>query len=253
MAKKDVIISALACGGKMSCSKEAQKFRKPPEVININSSNGVSTHGGTVQGFRKAAAEYKKNGNGSIIDGVLSTKKNLEANRICLVSYLDGWSFINEIVKSDLDYELIDTIILLEGLNTRSNVALRAWNRYVTHTDGSLIMACTEAKHKTAPSKTMSKKVYLLSDSRKPDATAETWIPSYIQDAKLDKSISIYSKAETPKTKIFHEDTLKGAYTNYGTTLLEYSGNKTQDQTYIQQYVQPRIWRWLKESWERGL
>ena len=127
MSKRDVIISVLACGGKMSCKKEADKFKDPPLVININSSTGVSTNGGTVQGFRKAASQLKTNG--SIIDGVLSAHK-VEPKRICIVSYLEGWSFTNEVLKSD-DWERIDHIILLEGLNTRSPKALKAWERYV--------------------------------------------------------------------------------------------------------------------------
>jgi hypothetical protein len=236
---KDVIISALACGGKMSCYKQAAEFNEPPVVININSSAGVSTGGSTVQGFRKAAGTYKKNGQGSILNGVLGTQKNLEPRRVAIVSYLDGWSFIHEILKTP-DWERIDTVIVLEGLNTRST---QIWERYANR--GRLWLAYTKAPHKTASCQSAARNIvpFFINECR-------TELPEYLLHAKLDKSISIYSKTENPKTKIFHEDPLLcGEWASRSIVALPYNGKTVQDQTYIQQYVQPRLWRWLAELW----
>ena len=242
MVNRDVIVSALACGGKMSCHKQAAEFENPPVVININSSTGVSTGGGTVQGFRQAAAQYKDHGNGSILQGVFNTQKNLQPNRVALVSYLDGWSFVNEVVKSD-DFERIDTIIVLEGLNTRSAPLLQQWEDFADK--HRLVMVYSQVPHKTASSKSACSKIVgsFINESR-------LELPEYIKSPAWDKSISIYSKTETPKTKIYHADTLVNSWYSKSVMALEYSGKQSQDQTYIQQYVQPRIWQWLREQWK---
>ncbi len=242
MVKRDVIISALACGGKMSCRRQAAEFENPPVVININSSTGVSTGGGTVDGFRKAAAEYKKQGEGSILQGVFNTQKNLQPNRVALVSYLDGWSFINEVVKSD-DFTRIDTIIVLEGLNTRSSSLLRQWEDFADKK--KLVLVYSQMPHKTASSKSACSKVVTSFINEK-----ELELPEYIKAPLWEKSISIYSKTEIPKTKIYHSDTLVNSWYSKSIMALEYCGKQLQDQTYIQQYVQPRIWQWLKEQWK---
>jgi hypothetical protein len=247
MGKRDVIISALACGGKMSCRKQAAEFKEPPAIISINSGTGVSTGGGTVKGFRKAAGVYKKNGKGSILDGVLATQKTLEPRRIALVSYLDGWSFIHEILKSK-DSDRIDTIIVLEGINTRST---EPWKRYAEN--GRLWLATTESKHKTSSSVTAARDIsseFAPAGKNAGYNEARDSIPKYITEVILDKSVSIYSKEETPKTKMFHEDPLYGKTFLGKLVVLQYRGKQVQDRTYIQQYVQPRLWRWLRELWK---
>jgi hypothetical protein len=242
MVKRDVIISALACGGKMSCRKQAAEFEDPPIVININSSTGISTGGGTIDGFKKAAAEYKKHGNGSILQGVLNTQKNLQPNRVALVSYLDGWSFINEVIKSD-DFTHIDTIIVLEGLNTRSSSLLQQWEDFADKK--KLVLVYSQITHKTVSSKSACSKIVTPFINEK-----ELELPEYIKAPMWDKSISIYSKTEMFKTKIYHTDTLVNSWYSKSIMALEYSGKQSHDQTYIQQYVQPRIWQWLREQWK---
>jgi hypothetical protein len=241
MGARDVIITALACGGKMSCRKQAAEFAEPPAIISINSSTGVSTGGGTVQGFRKAASEYRKSGDGSVLKGVLKTQKNLRPRRIALVSYLAGWSFIHELLKYDFPVA-INTIIVLDGINTRS---IDPWEGYAAH--GKLWLAFSQSTHKTASSRSAANKLNSLLPGHPKD------LPKYLAEAQLEKSVSIYSKNETPKTKIYHTDPLvKSTYTTQdGSELmsLEYKGAQSQDQTYVQQYVQPRLWRLLREHW----
>lgn len=237
--KRDVIVSALACGGKMSCRKQAAEFDEPPQVININSSIGVPTEGGTVQGFRKTASALR------IDNSILKTlfwNQKVEPRRVALVSYLDGWSFINEVIKTD-DFQHIDTIIVLEGLNTRSAPLLQQWEDWVAQ--NQLVLAYTQAPHKTAASKSAcSKLVSCFVNERALE------LPEYLGNVQFEKSVSIYSKTENPKTKIFHEDTLVNSWYSDGILALEYKGKQSQDQTYIQQYVQPRIWHWLAERWK---
>lgn len=239
---RDVIISAFACGGKMSCHKQAEEFADPPLVININSSLGVSTEGGTIQGFKNAATQFRKLGNGSVLKGILRTQKNLTSRRICLVSYKEGWGFIHELLKYDFPVG-ISNIIVLDGLNTRS---LDPWEGYAIH--GNLWLAYSQRKHKTASSKSAANKLISLVEGKSIE------LPKYILEPNFEKSISIYSKDEIPKTKIYHKDPLvKSTYTVQDRSqlmTLEYEGNQAQDQTYIQQYVQPRLWRWLAEEWK---
>lgn len=237
--KRDVIVSILACGGKMSCHKQAQEFESLPHVLNINSSTGPT--GGTAGGFRSVAKELKSKGS---ILGPLFRNQNIKPNRVCLISYLCGWSFIHEVLKTD-DYKYIDTIIVLEGLNTRS---VNPWIQYANV--GRLWMAQTEATHKTASSRVTAKNIAC-------DFPNEVIVDfPGITDIVLDKSISIYSKTETPKTKIFQEDPFikeqslvtRDSYGNVA--CLQYRGKQAQDQTYIQQYVQPRLWKELRELWK---
>ncbi len=222
----------------MSCRKQAGEFSEPPAVININSSTGISTGGGTVRGFRKAASEYRKSGDCSILKGVLKTQKNLQPRRVALISYLDGWGFIHEILKSE-DWKQIDTVIVLEGLNTRST---NIWVRYANK--GRLWMAYSQTPHKTASCHASSRGIVQHFINEREES-----LPSYFSD-KLDKSVSIYSKNETPKTKIYHEDPLKISWVSRSVAALQYAGKQAQDRTYIQQYVQPRLWRWLSDIWK---
>lgn len=243
MSNTDVIISALACGGKMSCRKQADEFKETPAVISINSSIGVSTGGGTVQGFRQAASALKSTSNGkkSILEPLFDRQK-ITPRRVALVSYLEGWSFINEVVKSD-DFLRIDTIIVLEGLNTRSDSLLRQWEHW--EDKKKLVLAYTQSPHKTASSKSGCSKLVTAFINEK-----EIDVPKYIKSPILENSISIYSKSEIPKTKIYHKDTLVKTWNSKSIMALEYEGKQSQDRTYIQQYVQPRLWRWLVDRWE---
>lgn len=233
MIHRDVIISALACGGKMSCRKQAAEFQNPPSVININSAIGVPTDGGSVQGFKKAASALRKSG-GTVLKGLFNTQK-VDPKRVALISYLDGWSFIHEVLKDDND-GIIDTIIVLEGLNTTSVDRWIEFSKY-----GSLWMAQTQAPHKTASSQSSAKKITL--DYKVIE------IPDFVVKPVLDKSISIYSKSENPKTKIYHKDPLVEVRSSNNAVSFQYTGKQAQDQTYIQQYVQPRLWKWLAQMW----
>jgi hypothetical protein len=250
--KRDVIISALACGGKMSCRKQAAEFDDPPLVININSSIGVPTNNATVRGFRKTASAVRSHlsGCGSSVLRTLFSSQKVEPRRVALVSYLEGWSFIHEILKTD-DAARIDTIIVLDGINTKS---LGPWFRYL---DGycltgpsKLWLATSHSAHKTA--KSLGVGVRLTKE------TDETWqvpLPEYITNVDLGTGVSIYSKDENPKTKIFQQDTLREQVNivspkGGGFSFLGYEGKLKQDQTYVQQYVQPRLWKRLAEQWK---
>ena len=243
MVERDVIISALACGGKMSCRKQAAEFAEPPVVININSSTGVPTDGASVQGFKQVAKTLKTNQ--SVLDGLFATQaKNIQPRRVCLISYLEGWGFIHEVLKTD-DYKRIDTIICLEGPNARS---VDNWKRYYQKTKGRLWLAHTQGKQQR-----VSCENSVIEIRRFPpysnNCRRTIQIPAYIINPSFDKSVSIYSKGETPKTKIYHKDTLRHGEATQRLATFEYEGQSAQDQMYIQQYVQPRLWRWLREIW----
>jgi hypothetical protein len=212
---KDIIISALSCGGKMSCRKEAEKFSSKPSVITVSGGN---------DGFCKRAKEVKKNG--SIIDGVIP--KTVKPNRICLISYLNGADFIHEVIKNDESHRL-HTVILLEDEKYRSY-----------------------KKFKDLESKALAGEVnlWVVKASIGKVKAKHGTLPEYIKSPSFDKPISIYSKSETPKTKIYQKDTLVDYNHDGGYWCLLYEGRQTQDKIYIQQYVQPRIWRWLRETWE---
>jgi hypothetical protein len=258
MGKRDVIISALACGGKMSCRKQAAEFEEPPAVISINSSSGVPTGGGTVQGFRQAASALKTKMDASVpgtsVLQSLFDKQKVNPRRVALVSFLDGWSFIHEVLKTD-DAKRIDTIIVLDGLNTRS---IQPWFSYLDNRclkdNAKLWLACSHASHKTAKSLGVGKRLTMYKETIVPEE-CHVKLPEYITNPDLGDGVSIYSKDENPKTKIFHEDMLRERVNiqmpiGGGFSFLGYLGKSKQDQTYVQQYVQPRLWRRLRELWK---
>jgi hypothetical protein len=75
-------------------------------------------------------------------------------------------------------------------------------------------------------------------------------IPTYVWDVDLEKPISIYSKIERPKTKIYHDDPLH-TYEAVGNVVrVEYEGGKAQDHIYNAQYAQPRYWEWVRNLWK---
>jgi hypothetical protein len=229
MNDKDVIISILSCGGKISCKREALKFKNPPIVVNVT--------GGGLDGFKKTASHFYSNG--SIISNLLS---DIPYKRICMISYLDGWEFISEVLKTS-DIDKISAIIIIEGLNTKK---LDHWKNFACRSaNGGPIfwMAHSQKRHKTCPSKLSNK--LLLSET--PGELIN--IDKSISDVTLNKPVSIYSKIEVPRTKIYQKDSLVNFERKGNLMRLEYGGNKTQDQSYIVQYVQPRLWSLLDKEW----
>jgi hypothetical protein len=238
--ERDIIISAFACGGKMSCKKEAEKFAEPPLVLTVP--------GGSSSGFRKTGMKYKKNN--TILDNFLKAKaKNVTPRRICLVTFSAGWAWSTEILRTKLDPKRIDTIIVMDGIHTRN---LDGWYRFaelcLAENGPKLFMAHTQIKPPFVSTKTTNTKII---DSARPKAG--NWlitIPTYVWDVDLEKPISIYSKIERPKTKIYHDDPLH-TYEAVGNVVrVEYEGGKAQDHIYNAQYAQPRYWEWVRNLWK---
>lgn len=238
MIEKDVIISAFSCGGKMKCTKQAETFKEPPALINVP--------GGSLEGFKQTSKQYLKNG--SILDSLLASKMNkIRPRRICLISFSDGWSWISNILKLEKDINRIDTIIILNGIYSNSlnhwkNFAIKASNK---KTNLWLIHNKCKLEKGTAPKTTNNKLFNLIKRSKQ-----NIIIPDSILNASLEKiPTSIYSKEESPKHKLYQADTLEKTQVAGNLVNLGYSGDRKQDQIYLQQYVQPRLWYWLRDIW----
>jgi hypothetical protein len=243
MEERDIIISAFACGGKMSCQKEAEKFAEPPLVLTVP--------GGSSSGFRKTGMKYKS-GN-TILDNFLKDKaKNVKPRRICLVTFSAGWAWSTEVLRTKLDPSRIDTVIVMDGIHTRS---LDGWFRYAElcvkggKNGPKLFMAHTQIKPPFVSSKTTNTNI-INSAREVDDGSWLITVPTYVWDVDLEKPISVYSKIENPKTKIFQDDPLHTFEAVGNVVRVEYEGGKAQDHIYNAQYSQPRYWEWLRNLWK---
>lgn len=245
MERKDIIITAFSCGGKMKCKKEAETFKEPPIVLSVP--------GGSEEGFIQTARDFRAKN--SILDSFLKSKlkNNIQPRRICLVSFDIGWAWTTQILRSKRDIGRIDTIIVIDGIHTTS---LKAWIDFARKTakggdqSPKLWLAHTQGKLKRSVSaKTTNAKIFRQARPKSSGMTVAT-VPDYIFCvSKFQKPITVYSKDETPKRKIYHSDPLD-CYEQHGNLVrCEYEGNTKQDHIYAAQYVQPRFWRWLRDMW----
>jgi len=243
MAERDVIIAAFACGGKMNCKAESKKFKEIPIIINVP--------GGSSSGFKKTAQAFRAK-NSILNQFLLSRKelKNVKIRRVCLLSFSAGWAWSTEVLRAKKDLERIDTVIVMDGIHTPN---LKAWNAFagLASIGGlnapKLWMAHTQIKPPFISAKTTNSKIMgtLYSEN-----TTGMTIPEYIWKAELENTpISVYSKIESPKNKLYHKDPLLTFEHIGNAARFEYEGGRAQDHIFNAQYTQPRFWRWLREVW----
>lgn len=236
---KDIIITAFACGGKMKCQEEAAKFADPPLVINVP--------GGSQTGFRNTAQKYRKNN--TILDNFLKNyAKDVTPRRICLVSFSAGWSWSTEVLRAPADPARIDTVLVMDGIHTRS---LDCWFNYAElclKTDAKLFLAHTQIKppfiSSTATNTNIINHAREIGTNKDPIT-----IPEYIWDVTLESPISVYSNIENPKTKTYSKDPLDSFEAVGNVARFEYEGGKAQDHIYNAHYTQPRFWNWIRNLW----
>lgn len=240
MEERDVIVSAFNCGGKMSCKKEAEKFKEPPLTLNVP--------GGSSSGFRATASQYRAKN--SVLDNFFA-KNNVKPRRVCLISFSAGWAWTTEVLRAKLDVPRIDTIIVMDGIHTPS---LAGWYSYAElaakggKDAPKLWMAHTQIKPPFVSAKTTNTKIV---DHVSTCGTNDViTIPSYIALAKLDSPVRVYSNIEKPKYKMFHKDPLTEMQAIGNVVRFEYEGGRAQDHIYNAQYTQPRFWQWLRETWK---
>jgi hypothetical protein len=238
--ERDIVISAFACGGKMSCKKEAEKFKEPPYLVTVP--------GGSSSGFRKTGMKYKK-GN-TILDNFLKAKaKSIKPRRICMITFSAGWAWSTEVLRTKLDPSRIDAVIVMDGIHTRN---LDGWYRFAelaAKGGPKLFMAHTQIKPPFVSAKATNTKIIDSARSKATNGQHLITVPSYVWDVDLEKPISIYSKIERPKTKIYHDDPLHTFEAVGNVVRVEYEGGKAQDHIYNAQYSQPRYWHWLRDLW----
>ena len=238
--KRDVILTALSCGGKMKCSKEAQKFEQSPIVINVP--------GGSSEGFIQTAKAYKQSG--SILDKfLLSRLKKTQPRRICLVGFADGATWLTEVLKNSLDHCRIDTVIVLDGVLATGKAGwVDFGQRAANGGPGAPRLWIAHSQYKSPNARHSSKSTSAKLFKEAAGKSEESSLPSYIV-SNIQDSITVYSKIERPRRKIYHSDTLTRVDQRGSLVKLSYDGSKHQDQLYILQYVQPRLWQWLAEVW----
>lgn len=240
MESRDIIISANACGGKMKCKAEAEKFDSPPVVLTVP--------GGSADGFRKTAQAHRRKH--SVLDNFLSVMlgrkglaKKVKPRRVCLISLGDGWTWISQVLQAKRDADRIDTVLVMNGAS-----ASKAW----------LDFAVRAEPDPNAP------KLWLVHNQIKKVEPANKRIMSVIKARNIRAvapvslnvtsyelfPIRVYSKTETPKTKFYHHDPLMEVDRAGNAARYEYGGHTVHDELYIAHYVQPRFWHWLRELWK---
>ena len=226
----------------MNCKKEAEKFAEPPVVLMVP--------GGSSSGFRKTALNFKSNN--SILDSFFASKlTKVKPRRVCLVSFSAGWAWSTEVLRAKKDIDRVDSTIVMDGIHTSN---LNAWYSYAEKAavggldSPKLWLAHTQIKPKYVSTKTTNTKI--IDHARSTVSNSELLtIPAYVWDVTLESPISVYSKIERPKTKIYHTDPL-GSFESIGNVArFEYEGNRAQDHIYNAHYVQPRFWNWLRDLW----
>lgn len=212
----------------------------------------INVPGGSVDGFVKTAAKYKEKS--SILNNLFaqSLPKNIKPKRVALISFSHGWSWSTQVLRCKKDISRIDSVIVMDGINTPS---LKAWNDYAKlaseggNNSPKLWMAHTQVKPEKGPStKNTNAKII---KSCQVDSNTNIKVPNHIAKLKLDKPIKVYCNAVKPHHKIYMKDSLINTDIVGNVVRCEYEGSMPQDLTYNSQYVQPRFWEWLRQVWEK--
>jgi hypothetical protein len=238
---RDIILAALSCGGKMHCQKEAAEFKDPPIVIAVP--------GGSADGFARTAKQHRQHN--SVLEAFFASRRELSAvrpRRVCLVGFADGCGWISAVLKASHDRPRIDTVLALDGLLT---AGLQAWIDYASQAaNGGRPAPRLWLAHSQGQTQKTNKRVFDRAKKSTGSSGPVIDLPDYIVHASLESPpVRVYSKTETPTTKLFHADTLV-EYDSIGNLVrVAFSGDNIQDSIYIAQYVQPRFWRWLRHIW----
>jgi hypothetical protein len=225
----------------MKCTVEANKFSQPPVVLTVP--------GGSSEGFRRTAQGYRLNH--SVLDRFLSVHlgrkglfNKIRPRRICLVSFGDGWPWVAEILRSKKDVPRIDTVLMINGITTRS---LKAWTDFAAKAESRANAPRLWLVHNRLNGVTPAHKRIIKAAS----SGVQVVVPNYISNSGDDFfPIKVYSKNERPKTKLFHHDPLVEVDRAGNVARFEYAGNTEHDELYLVHHVQPRFWRWLRDLWK---
>ncbi len=257
--ERDIIVTALSCGGKMNCKKEAALFREPPIIVSVPGAASGTTLD-SVDGFIRTAKIYRAHN--SVLDGFFAARNELSAvrpRRVCLVGFSAAWSWITAVLKASGDRGRIDAVLMLDGPNTSG---LKAWTDYAElAAKGGRAAPKLWLAHPNKPSATtfissQNTSTRIIRTARHTDNAAfglehGLKIPDFIVNtADIAFPISVFSKAETPTKKIYHKDPIVACESVGNVVRLAFEGDTIQDSIYIAQYVQPRFWQWLRQLWE---
>jgi hypothetical protein len=124
------------------------KLKRTPDLVDIgkgeaghvrpSGSTGAYCNTGDVWGgfcFDAVAAKYREAGDGSMIRGMLKLKgkdpKAYEGGRIAIVTFSAGSTMARHLLDSDVDRNLVDTLISLDSMSfPKTNAGIQPWQGY---------------------------------------------------------------------------------------------------------------------------
>jgi hypothetical protein len=128
---RDIILSAFATPGSANLRgaglsswspsdvQPLGKFRDRPLLLDVPKTGapGQAPEAWGGKPFKRTAAKLKAAGQGSIIRGMLKRyAADVQPRRIALIAFSAGNSFLNQVLQSEIDAELLDTVISLDGM-----------------------------------------------------------------------------------------------------------------------------------------
>jgi hypothetical protein len=215
-------------------------FASPPSVIAIE--------GGSSTSFKDAGVKFANDP-----FAWLRAKKVNTGGRLAVATFSAGWGFIDAVMRNQQARELVDSVLLLDGLHCKVST-LAPWIQYAKRAaigGGSMPLLMMLHSNITPPytsAKETNASVFLGGVESCP-APAEAIEHEVLTRAKLEEPVTIKSAYGT---RTWTTDPLamwEGAGNLYR---YEYKGNDAPTHIYIAKLVQPRAWAVLAQRWNEG-
>lgn len=238
---KDAILCAFSCSKTSPCTDWAKAYyTSVPTVVAVP---GDSSTAFKHEGARFAHDPWKW----------LKQHKVDDATRIAVVTFSAGWGFIDALMRLQYTRELVDSVLLLDGLHCKPDT-LFPWVEYAKRcaiggeTMPMLLMAhsaiippytSTTTTNKTVFSEGVRNCPYPAESVEFTDVTkARLALPVHITSAYGSRTWGEYPLAEWESA---------GNLYRYS-----YKGNDAPTHIFIAKHVQPLLWKQLAARWNSG-
>lgn len=238
---KNAILCAFNCSKTSPCTDWANRyFDEPPDVIAIE--------GGSSTSFKQTGQKFCADPH-----AYLRKKGADQTGLIAVATFSAGWGFVDTLMRNQYTRELVDSVILLDGLHCAVGT-LDPWIQYAKRAAmGGPSMPLLAMLHSNiippyVSAKATNKAIYVGGITCCP-SPAEAVDAPMLTKATLDEPVSITSAYGSHTWTADPLAEWEGAGNLYR---FEYKGNDAPTHIYIAKMVQPRAWELLASRWNKG-
>lgn len=239
---KDVIISVFASSSLIPAKSIANKVFSPdnqPIILTLSDSSK----------FRNQAVKWLNSGDLFLaaLKELSPQNSNIQIGRRILITFSIGWTFADELLKSENERNKLDALLLIDGMHDKN---CSHWIEYAKQSgqmDSLMVMAHSQIIPPFISSKETNsnifKKAFELIEQDPKLSFVSSEIPEFIIDPEFPKQgITITSGEEF---HYYNKDPFVIGENIGNLYRLEYKGNNRCIHIFMCQYVQPNLWKFL--------